>query len=75
MDKQEMRDKLMAAINSIIKDGPENPEAMKDAETNLHDVLAAKMRDRIHGSEAHAAEPEDDQQEVDLTKEDQETGE
>lgn len=43
MDRQELRDKIMAAINGIIKDEPEVADA------NLHDVLAAKMRARING--------------------------
>jgi len=49
MNPQEIRDKLMAAINGIIKDEPDTAEA------NLHDILAAKMRARINGDEV---EPE-----------------
>lgn len=45
MDPQEMRDKIMAAINGLIKG---EPESEKESETNIHDVLAAKMRDRIN---------------------------
>ena len=45
MDTQEMKDRLQAVINALIKDTPE--EASKE----LHDVLAAKMRDRISPEE------------------------
>ena len=45
MDAQEVRDRLQGVINALIKDQPE--EASKE----LHDVLAAKMRDRISPEE------------------------
>lgn len=51
MDSQEIRDRIMAAINGIIKDDTEG------ATSNLHDVLAAKMRARIN-PEAAAAAPD-----------------
>jgi hypothetical protein len=41
MSPEEIQDKLKNVINSLIKD---NPEAAK---SDLHDVLAAKMRERI----------------------------
>ena len=46
MDAAEVKDRLKSMINNLIKDQPE--EASKD----LHDVLAAKMRDRINPEEA-----------------------
>lgn len=50
MDAAEVKDRLKSVINNLIKDQPE--EASKD----LHDVLAAKMRDRISPEEAAAVE-------------------
>jgi len=52
MDAQEVRDRLQGVINALIKDQPE--EASKE----LHDVLAAKMRDRISPEEVVV--PDDD---------------
>lgn len=46
MDAQEVKDRLQSVINALIKDQPE--EATKE----LHDVLAAKMRNRISPEEA-----------------------
>ena len=53
MDAQEVKDRLQAVINSLIKDQPE--EASKE----LHDVLAAKMRARISPEEETAVDPDD----------------
>lgn len=41
MDAEEMKDRLKSVINSLIKDNAE------ESKNDLHDVLAAKMRDRI----------------------------
>lgn len=49
MDSQEIRDKILAAINGLIKDDNESATA------NLHDVLAAKMRTRITPEAPEAA--------------------
>ena len=49
MTPEEVKDKLKSVINSLIKDQPD--EASKD----LHDVLAAKMRDRINPEAAAEA--------------------
>ena len=54
MNAQEIRDKIMAAINNLIKDEPDSSEA---AEANLHDVLAAKMRARMNGSAPDQVDP------------------
>lgn len=53
MDAQEVKDRLQAVINSLIKDQPE------DATKDLHDVLAAKMRDRISPEDAVTSDSED----------------
>ena len=52
MDKEEIKVALRNAVSSLIKD---EPDAFK---TNLHDVLAAKLRDRVNppATEAEAAE-------------------
>jgi hypothetical protein len=62
MDAQEVRDRLQGVINALIKDQPE--EASKE----LHDVLAAKMRDRISPEEAvdTSVTPEDDTDDSDI---------
>lgn len=55
MDAQEMKDRLQGVINALIKDQPDQ------ANQDLHDVLAAKMRARISPEEAeHATDPTDD---------------
>ena len=41
MDAEEVKDRLKSVINNLIKDQPD------EAKKELHDVLAAKMRDRI----------------------------
>jgi len=41
MDQQEIKDRILAAINGLIKDETE------EADKALHDVLAAKMKDRL----------------------------
>jgi hypothetical protein len=53
MNPQEIRDKIMAAINGIIKDEPDTPEA------NLHDVLSAKMQARMTGTPEAPGEASD----------------
>jgi hypothetical protein len=58
MDPQEIRDKIMAAINGIIKD---DPAEAGEPTANLHDVLAAKMRARMN--------PDGEATEVDLDPE------
>ena len=45
MNPEEVKDRLKSVINNVIKDQPE--EATKE----LHDILAAKMRQRITGEE------------------------
>lgn len=66
MDSQEIRDKILAAINGLIKDDNESATA------NLHDVLAAKMRTRItpEAPEAAAVTTEPTETEVDLNTDD-----
>ena len=53
MTPEEVKDKLKSVINSLIKDQPD------DASKDLHDVLAAKMRDRINPEAAAEAESAD----------------
>ena len=48
MDKEEVKSALKDVITNLIKDDPET------ARQGLHDVLAAKMRDRVNPP----AEPE-----------------
>jgi hypothetical protein len=60
MDAAEVKDRLKSVINNLIKDQPE--EASKD----LHDVLAAKMRDRIN-PEAAAEVDVGDEGEAEVT--------
>ena len=65
MTPEEVKDKLKSVINSLIKDQPE------DASKDLHDVLAAKMRDRINpeaaaAEAAGAAEDDNDEGEVEV---------
>lgn len=52
MDPNEVKDHLKSVVNSLIKDQPD--EASKE----LHDVLAAKMRNRISGEPEVADEVE-----------------
>jgi len=54
MTPEEVRAKLRDTINALIKDEPEQ------ATKSLHDVLAAKMRDRVNPPEPvdPAATPE-----------------
>lgn len=63
MDAQEVKDRLQSVINALIKDQPE--EATKE----LHDVLAAKMRNRISPEEATNS---DDDISDDVTSDDEE---
>jgi len=42
MDKEEIRAKLLDVVSSLIKDDADA------AQSNVHDVLAAKMRDRVN---------------------------
>lgn len=56
MDPQEIKDKLLGIVNNLIRD---TDESRADAQTEFHDVLAAKMRDRIN-PEAPASTPEPD---------------
>jgi DNA polymerase III delta prime subunit len=67
MDAAEVKDRLKSVINNLIKDQPE--EASKD----LHDVLAAKMRDRINPEAAAEAESADvgDEGEAEVTDNDE----
>lgn len=62
MDPQEIRDKILASINNVIRN--EDDEAI----VNLHDVLAAKMRARINPQ----SEETPTEEEVDLTAAEQE---
>lgn len=62
MDAQEIRDKIMSVINGMIKNETETSDA------NLHDVLAAKMRDRMNpSSDDHV---DDDHEKDDHEKDD-----
>ena len=54
MDKSEIKAQLLNAINSIIKDEPE------EADVALHDVLAAKMKDRLGIAEPEVNLGDDD---------------
>lgn len=52
MDRDEALDALKRVINSLIKDDPKDESGDKShidaANKDLHDVITAKMRDRIN---------------------------
>jgi hypothetical protein len=54
MDAQEVRDRLKNVFVSMVKDDQDAAKA------ELHDVLAAKMRDRINPPAAEAVDGHDD---------------
>lgn len=65
MDSVEALDKIKSVINALIKDNPEDPESVaaghgETAVKDLHDVITAKMRDRIAGVQAPVEDPEVD---------------
>lgn len=59
MDPQEVTDRLKNVITNIIKDDPEAARA------ELHDVLAAKMRDRVNPPSETEASTEDSSEDDD----------
>jgi hypothetical protein len=58
MDNNEMKDKLRELINSLIKGEDADIEAASSAH---HDVLAAKMRNRINPPQEENTPPGDDE--------------
>lgn len=65
MDKDEVLGKLKDVINSLIKDNPEDPENAKEGHADaataaLHDVITAKMRERVAGAQAPADTDDDE---------------
>lgn len=68
MTPEEVKDKLKSVINSLIKDQPD------EASSSLHDVLAAKMRDRINPEAASAEADFGDEGEAEVNDEGGESG-